>query len=154
VRTTPHINQGKGATLVPSTVKLLHREKERKKWWRDWHNHLVQDDQTNSRHPYVHSSSHGNREQKIEWETSCWQWQRSSVQDDVLQPWTQRNCSYFSQGRQHTQRQCTRLSPSFTSFWWSLFPPVSGSHWSRFLVVAPGIGKKCMYVSIQIKLVA
>jgi len=31
VKTTPHINYGKGATLVPSTVKLLHREKERKK---------------------------------------------------------------------------------------------------------------------------
>ena len=30
VKTSPHINQGKGATLVPSTVKLLHREKERK----------------------------------------------------------------------------------------------------------------------------
>ena len=30
VKATPHINQGKGATLVPSTVKLLHREKERK----------------------------------------------------------------------------------------------------------------------------
>ena len=28
---TPHINQGKGATLVPSTVKLLHREKEKDK---------------------------------------------------------------------------------------------------------------------------
>jgi hypothetical protein len=30
VKTTPHINLGKGATLVPSTVKLLHRKKERK----------------------------------------------------------------------------------------------------------------------------
>jgi len=28
--TPPHINQGKEATLVPSAVKLLHREKERK----------------------------------------------------------------------------------------------------------------------------
>jgi hypothetical protein len=28
VKTTPHIKLGKGATLVPSTVKLLHREKE------------------------------------------------------------------------------------------------------------------------------
>jgi hypothetical protein len=26
----PHNNEGKGATLVPSTVKLLHREKEGK----------------------------------------------------------------------------------------------------------------------------
>jgi hypothetical protein len=33
VNTTPHINQGKGATLVPSTVTLLHREKERKNQW-------------------------------------------------------------------------------------------------------------------------
>jgi len=33
VKTTPHINKGKGATLVPSTVKLLHREKERKNQW-------------------------------------------------------------------------------------------------------------------------
>jgi hypothetical protein len=30
VKATPHINKGKGATLVPSTVKLLHREKEGK----------------------------------------------------------------------------------------------------------------------------
>jgi len=30
VKTTFHINQGKGATLVPSTVKLLHCDKERK----------------------------------------------------------------------------------------------------------------------------
>jgi hypothetical protein len=30
-KTTPHVNKGKIATLVPSTVKLLHREKERKK---------------------------------------------------------------------------------------------------------------------------
>jgi len=30
VNTTPHINEGKGTTLVPSTVKLLHREKEKK----------------------------------------------------------------------------------------------------------------------------
>jgi hypothetical protein len=29
VKATPHINKGKGATLVPSTVKLLHREKEK-----------------------------------------------------------------------------------------------------------------------------
>ena len=27
--TTPHINKGKGATLVPSTVKLLHHKKEK-----------------------------------------------------------------------------------------------------------------------------
>jgi hypothetical protein len=33
VKATPHINLGKGATLVPSTVKLLHREKERKNQW-------------------------------------------------------------------------------------------------------------------------
>jgi hypothetical protein len=33
VKATPHINQGKGATLVPSTVKLLHRKKERKNQW-------------------------------------------------------------------------------------------------------------------------
>jgi hypothetical protein len=33
VKTTPHINYGKRATLVPSTVKLLHREKERKNQW-------------------------------------------------------------------------------------------------------------------------
>jgi hypothetical protein len=33
VLATPHINQGKGATLVPSTVKLLHREKERENQW-------------------------------------------------------------------------------------------------------------------------
>jgi len=32
VKATPHINQEKGATLVPSTVKLLH-EKERKNQW-------------------------------------------------------------------------------------------------------------------------
>jgi len=31
VKTTPHIYEGKGATLVPSTVKLLHRE--RKNQW-------------------------------------------------------------------------------------------------------------------------
>jgi hypothetical protein len=30
VKATPHINKGKGATLVPSTVKLLHRKKEGK----------------------------------------------------------------------------------------------------------------------------
>jgi hypothetical protein len=30
VKTTPHINLVKGATLVRSTVRLLHREKERK----------------------------------------------------------------------------------------------------------------------------
>ena len=41
VKTTPHINQGKGATLVPSTVKLLHHEKERKnqlgsEGWQAW----------------------------------------------------------------------------------------------------------------------
>jgi hypothetical protein len=30
VESTPHIDQEKGATLVPSTVKLLHHEKERK----------------------------------------------------------------------------------------------------------------------------
>ena len=41
VKATPHINLGKGATLVPSTVKLLHREKERKNQWgsrglQDW----------------------------------------------------------------------------------------------------------------------
>jgi hypothetical protein len=29
VKATPHIKYGKGATLVPSTVKLLHREKEK-----------------------------------------------------------------------------------------------------------------------------
>jgi hypothetical protein len=29
VKATPHSNKGKGATLVPSTVKLLHHEKER-----------------------------------------------------------------------------------------------------------------------------
>ena len=29
-KTTPHINQGNRATLVPSTVKLLHREKDGK----------------------------------------------------------------------------------------------------------------------------
>jgi hypothetical protein len=33
VKTTPNINQGKGATLVPSALKLLHREKERKNQW-------------------------------------------------------------------------------------------------------------------------
>jgi hypothetical protein len=33
VKNTPHINEGKGAILVPSTVKLLHREKERKNQW-------------------------------------------------------------------------------------------------------------------------
>jgi hypothetical protein len=33
VKITPHINLGKGATLVPSTVKLLHRKKERKNRW-------------------------------------------------------------------------------------------------------------------------
>jgi hypothetical protein len=33
VKTTPHINLGKGATLVPSIVKLLHRGKERKNQW-------------------------------------------------------------------------------------------------------------------------
>jgi hypothetical protein len=33
VKTTPHIIEGKGATMVPSTVKLLHREKERKNQW-------------------------------------------------------------------------------------------------------------------------
>jgi len=33
VKATPHINEGKGATLVPSTVKLLHQEKERKNQW-------------------------------------------------------------------------------------------------------------------------
>jgi len=32
VKVTPHIN-GKGATLVPSTVKLLHCEKEKKNQW-------------------------------------------------------------------------------------------------------------------------
>jgi len=32
-KTTPHINQGKRPTLVPSIVKLLHREKERKNQW-------------------------------------------------------------------------------------------------------------------------
>ena len=31
VKATPHNNSGKGVTLVPSTVKLLHRKKERKK---------------------------------------------------------------------------------------------------------------------------
>jgi hypothetical protein len=29
VRANPHINSGEKATLVPSTVKLLHREKEK-----------------------------------------------------------------------------------------------------------------------------
>jgi hypothetical protein len=33
VKATPHIRKGKGATLIPSTVKLLHREKERKNQW-------------------------------------------------------------------------------------------------------------------------
>jgi len=33
VKTTPHIKLRKGATLVPSTVKLLHREKERTNQW-------------------------------------------------------------------------------------------------------------------------
>ena len=33
VKTTPHINKGKGVTLVPSIVKLLHRKKERKNQW-------------------------------------------------------------------------------------------------------------------------
>jgi len=33
VKTTPHINEGKGVTLVPSTVKLLHRKKERENQW-------------------------------------------------------------------------------------------------------------------------
>ena len=33
VKATPHSNKGKGATLVPSTVKLLHREKGRKNQW-------------------------------------------------------------------------------------------------------------------------
>ena len=31
VKTIPHISKGKGATLVPSTVKLLHSEKVSKK---------------------------------------------------------------------------------------------------------------------------
>ena len=31
--TTPHNNKGKGATLVPSAVKLLHRKEERKNQW-------------------------------------------------------------------------------------------------------------------------
>jgi hypothetical protein len=31
VETTPHFKYGKGATLVPSTVKLLHREKGKEK---------------------------------------------------------------------------------------------------------------------------
>jgi hypothetical protein len=31
VKTTPHNNQGKGATLVLSTVKLLHRKKRKGK---------------------------------------------------------------------------------------------------------------------------
>jgi hypothetical protein len=30
MKATPHINSGKGAILVPSTVKLLHRKKEGK----------------------------------------------------------------------------------------------------------------------------
>jgi hypothetical protein len=30
VKATPHINKGKGATFVPNTVKLLHREKGKK----------------------------------------------------------------------------------------------------------------------------
>jgi len=30
VKTTPHINQGKGATLVSSTVKLLHQKRKGK----------------------------------------------------------------------------------------------------------------------------
>ena len=33
METTPHIIQEKRANLVPSTVKLLHREKERKNQW-------------------------------------------------------------------------------------------------------------------------
>jgi hypothetical protein len=33
VKTTPHNNKGKGAALVPRTVKLLHRKKERKNQW-------------------------------------------------------------------------------------------------------------------------
>ena len=33
VKANPHINQGKGATLVPSTVKLLHRKKKRENQW-------------------------------------------------------------------------------------------------------------------------
>jgi hypothetical protein len=33
VKATPHIYEGKGATLVLSTVKLLHREKERENQW-------------------------------------------------------------------------------------------------------------------------
>jgi len=28
--TTPYVNQGKGATLVPGTVKLLHQKKKKK----------------------------------------------------------------------------------------------------------------------------
>jgi hypothetical protein len=32
-KATPRINSGEGATLVPSTVKLLHRKKERKMQW-------------------------------------------------------------------------------------------------------------------------
>jgi hypothetical protein len=30
VKVTPHINYGKGATSIPSSVKLLHREEEGK----------------------------------------------------------------------------------------------------------------------------
>ena len=33
VKVTTHINKGKWSTLVPSTVKLLHREKERENQW-------------------------------------------------------------------------------------------------------------------------
>jgi hypothetical protein len=33
VKATPHINEGKEATLVPSTVKLLHRKKLRRNQW-------------------------------------------------------------------------------------------------------------------------
>jgi hypothetical protein len=33
VNATPHISLRKGATMVPSSVKLLHREKEWKNQW-------------------------------------------------------------------------------------------------------------------------
>jgi hypothetical protein len=33
VKTTPHIYKGKGATLIPGTVKLLHQQNKRKDQW-------------------------------------------------------------------------------------------------------------------------
>jgi hypothetical protein len=33
LKTTPHINQGKGATLIPGTLKLLHQRGSEKRQW-------------------------------------------------------------------------------------------------------------------------